>query len=277
MADIDELVVIRFDGKDADRHELDLLALGVSMQGIAKIASSTGTFAITHRHSRQLRKQVVRVAAREPRANCFSMDVVWNFVQQHQILSGSFGAVVAALMPVIYMSATKRKDETSAANSALVQLLREQVTRDRVVIDQLMNTVDRLTNDLRPAVRQTLEPLGVSCRTMTIKVSESTMTFDEADKAASHLSPNDEITDVQDFSVLFTELDVERSTGKAYVADFHPLSRRIPTVIMDSSIQTQHNLYVSALSSSRTIEVKGRALLRNNRLVRLFVIGPAEE
>lgn len=274
MADIDQTISIRYDGKDAENHEIDLYSLGQSLQGLARVASSVGNFAITHKHARHYKKQVVRVAAQGAKANCFTMDMVWNFVQQHQILSGSFGAIVAPLITYVLFQATKKEQEAETAKAELVSVLREEVSKDRDLINRLVDSVEYLATSMKPAARQTLEPLGTSCRTVTLKIGDTSAIFNEADKAASNLKPKDEITPTLSYQILITELDVERSTGKAYVNGQDASHRRIPITIMDPLIQTQDNIYATSLAKSVSINVQARGIVKAGQLHRLFVEGP---
>ncbi|MGH9439418.1 MAG: hypothetical protein ACRD22_16385, partial [Terriglobia bacterium] len=84
-------ISLRYDGLDAEKHELDLYALGESMQGFARVTGTAAHFALTHEYKRYFRSQSLRVLAKEPEANCFRVDLVFEFIRQHQILSGSFG------------------------------------------------------------------------------------------------------------------------------------------------------------------------------------------
>ncbi|SEK88759.1 hypothetical protein [Nitrosovibrio tenuis] len=271
MADINQVMSLRYDGKDAEKHELDLFSLGVSLQGFARISSHAGTFAITHRYSKYLRSQVVRVAAQEARANCYSIDVVWNFVLQHQILSGSFGMLVATIIPLVLATASRKKDEILHLKDSLDKAIERLASRDQPTMSRLLDTVDRLVIDQRRNARQAFEPIGLSCRTLTVSAGGKSTTFDQADKAASELSPKDEITEMLVFSVLITELDLERFTGKAYVDQFAPPDRRIPITIMDPTVQTQNNAYASSLAAASPLRVLAKGLLKEGKLVRLFV------
>lgn len=270
MADINDVLSLRYDGKDADKHEIDLFLLGVSLQGFGRIASCAGTFALTNNYSKYLRHQAVRVAARESKANCFSLELVWNFAAQHQLFSGAFGVIVAAIIGVAFASATRRKDEArqmwDIVNKTLDLTSQNQVTNSR-----FQALLERMVTELRPAVRQTLDPIGRSCKTLSIKVGKSTFKYDEADRAAADLSANDEITEILDFSILITELDLERTTGKAYLDHSAPKNRRIPITIMDPQVQAQNNPYATAFAAGAYITVKAKGLIKDGKLTRLFV------
>ena len=119
LADIEHKLKIQFDGLDAANHEIELFSLGESLKGLARIASVVGNFATTEKYSKRFSCHDVRVVAREPKANCFSFEILWSFVQQHQILSGSFGAVVSALIPYILARTANKREEMNILKKIL--------------------------------------------------------------------------------------------------------------------------------------------------------------
>jgi hypothetical protein len=75
--DLEYTITIRFDGLDAEDHEIDLFTLGESLQGLARIAGTVGHFAATQEYSRYFRSHELKVLAKEPRENCESYRVLW--------------------------------------------------------------------------------------------------------------------------------------------------------------------------------------------------------
>ena len=108
--------------------------------------------------------------------------------------------------------------------------------------------MERMVVDLRPSLKQTFAPVGVSCRTLTIATPQRSDTFNETDKAALLLPINDEITELQDWAVLITELDLERGTCKARLAS-DPDEKRINAVITDPLLKQLNNPYSLAMAA----------------------------
>lgn len=69
---------LRYDGLDAEKHEIELSSLGESLKGFSKILATAGTFALTQKYSRSTSTQEVKIYATEARANCFSLDTIMN-------------------------------------------------------------------------------------------------------------------------------------------------------------------------------------------------------
>lgn len=270
MADIETSIKIQFDGMDAESHEIELFALGDSLKGIARIAAVAGNFAATQKYSRRLSSHEVRVVAREPKANCFSLDVLWSFAQQHQILSGSFGAIVAVLIPYVLASAAHKRAEMKILKESIDSLISELGASNNHAVDRLAAIVEKMVLELKPSAKLAVAPIGNSCRTLSVKSSFRTSTFNEADKEQIVASEGDEITDTRPFTVLITELDLERGTCKVHVeGDME--DKRVNAIITDPQLEIANNPYSLAFAAGETIPVQGKALLREGDLVKVFI------
>lgn len=68
---------LRFDGLDAEKHEIELNCLGESLKGFSKILATAGTFAITQKYTKNSAGHEVKVYAKEAKANCFLINYIW--------------------------------------------------------------------------------------------------------------------------------------------------------------------------------------------------------
>jgi len=270
VADIEESIKIQYDGIDAENHEIELFALGDSLKGIARIAAVAGHFAATQKYSRRLTSHEVRVVAREPKANCFSLDILWSFVQQHQILSGSFGAIVGVLIPYVLASAANKREEMQILKQSIDNLISELGASNNHAVDRLSEIVERMAIELKPSAKLAVAPIGSSCKTLTIKSALRSSVFNEADKEEITKDKGDEITDTRPFSVLITELDLERGTCKVHVEGDMD-EKRINAVITDPLLADSNNPYSLAFAGGEPIFVQGKALLREGELMKLFI------
>ena len=137
-------LIFRFDGQEADEHKLELYSLGESMQGLARIASVSAHFAATQKYSRYFVTHSFRIYAEEPKANCFTISAVWEFVKQHQILSGAFGALAAILVNWVLTSNANKVEEMKLLKDSLDRAVRELGNRDHATIAGLLGTLDRI-------------------------------------------------------------------------------------------------------------------------------------
>lgn len=270
MPEIEFNLTIRFDGLDAEKHEIDLFTFGESMQGIARIAGTVGHLISTHQYSRYFRSHDLKVLAQEPRANCFSIDIAFEFMKQHQILSGSFGTLIAILFPYLYLKMTKRDTEAQSLNTTLVQLLNESTGNNNILTHRLLDNIERMSLDLQPAMRQSVSPIGGTCKTITFISPIRRDTFNAQDKAILALTSLDAITEVQNFNVLITELDLERGSCKARMAD-DPDNRRVSAVISDPLLNQTNNPYSLAMAAGDFIPVKAKAVIEKGEIRKLFI------
>lgn len=51
---------LRYDGLDAEKHEIELSSLGESLKGYSKILATAGTFALNQKYSRSTSTQEVK-------------------------------------------------------------------------------------------------------------------------------------------------------------------------------------------------------------------------
>lgn len=268
--DLEYTITIRFDGLDADEHEIDLFTLGESLQGIARIAGTVGHFVATQEYSRYFRSHELKVLAKEPRENCFSIDVVFEFIRQHQILAGTFPAALTGLVAWLLHRATKKETPGGDLSAKLLETLRELAGQNAEQTARLHGIMERMALDLRPSLKQTFAPVGVSCRTLTIVTPQRSDTFDEMDKASLLLPMNDEITELQDWVVLITELDLERGTCKARLAT-DPDERRVNSVITDPQLKQHNNPYSLAMAAGEPLPVRAKAHFQDGAIKRLYI------
>lgn len=270
MADLDATITLRFEGIDAANHEIDLFAFGECLKGIARISATAGHFAATQEYSKYFISHSVRVVAREPRSSSFSIDIFWNFVQQHQLLSGSFGAISATLIPYVISVAAGKRAEMRLLKEALDNAIRELGNKDATIVARLLDIVEKMAIDLKPSVRQAVAPVGSSCKTLTIESQNRSHTFDEADKAAIMMDKDDELTEVRGFTVLITEMDLERGSCKVRIEN-EDSNKRFPANITDPSLEITGNAYVSSFAAQEVIDVKAKALVKDGEVARLYI------
>ncbi len=268
--DLEYTITIRFDGLDAEDHEIDLFTLGESLQGLARIAGTVGHFAATQEYSRYFRSHELKVLAKEPRENCFSIDVVFEFIRQHQILAGTFPAALTGLIAWLLHRATKKDTPGADLSAKLLETLRELAGQNAEQTARLHGIMERMVVDLRPSFKQAFAPVGVSCRTLTIITPQRSDTFDETDKASLLLPINDELTELQDWVVLITELDLERGTCKARLAA-DPDEKRINSIITDPLLKQYNNPYSLAMAAGEPLPVRAKAHIQDGSIKRLYI------
>lgn len=264
-----ETVSIRYDGLDAERHEIELAALGQSLQGMAKIISVSGHFCITQEYAKQMQVLQVRTVLRETRANCFTVDAVLQFVKNQGLFEGFVGALLTAIIGYVFHKRSGNAEEMKALKDSLDVAIRELGNRDQRVVDRLLSTIDKMADSLQPAVRQAITPIGPSCQSITVNGGRP---VNEKDAAAIRATAPDSITEVRDWSVLVTELDIENGTARVRLLPVDDADdRRVRARITDPSLGILNNRYSESLHFGRPLIVTAKAALDDGDVKELYI------
>lgn len=278
MADqpLGEAIVIRFDGMDAERHEIELTSLAESLAGLSKIIAASSHFALTREMALRRDYQTVRVVARTPRDGCFIIDAMVQYAHHHPMFKEYSTQVISGLTVIavsyIFTSAIGKNEEMKRLSGALESAIKELGSRDQSTIDRLLATIDTMAQRLGPAVKKAVAPVGVSARTMSVGIASHdapSVTIDEADKAAIMAPPGLTVDDERAYRVLISELDME--TGHCHVAIEGDDDGRLPARITDPAFSLPNNPYVTAMAAKTFLGVRAKATVREGNIERLFI------
>lgn len=273
-------ISLRYDGLDAENHEIDLACLGESLKGFSKILATAGTFAVTQRYSKNVSGQDVKVYAKEARANCFTLDTVINFVGQSQLFSGAMGSILGALIPYIFNRNSQKKEEMKALKDSLDKAIEALGNKDRDTIDGLLKVIEKMAEELRPSVRQAVSPIGNTCREISVTTSGGyePARINEDDKAAIDRLNDDEVIGLREYKIFITEFDAQRTTAKVIILGDEN-NRRIPADISDPSVRKAGNPYITALNAylesqgagSACVTVTAKASVKKGNISKLYI------
>ncbi|MGC8427645.1 hypothetical protein ACP3S8_23125 [Mixta calida] len=277
----DVSVSLRYDGLDAEKHEIELSCLAESIKGFSKILATAGTFALTQKYSKNVSSQEVKIYAKEPRANCFSLDTVMSFVDQYQLFSGSAGAILVALIPYIFAKNAQKKEEMKHLKDALEKAIEALGNRDKSTIEGLISVIDKMAGELRPSVRQAVSPIGSTCNKISVISGQDfkPAVINEEDKAIIDQLDDDEVLGLRDYRVFITEFDAHRMTAKV-VIEGDESDKRISAQISDPSASKTENPYLISLSrylsygldASAAVKVTAKASVRKGGISKLFIV-----
>jgi uncharacterized membrane-anchored protein YhcB (DUF1043 family) len=262
------IVPIRYDGLDAERHQIELLLLGESLEGVARILGVTGHFLATGTYAKQIQALDVRVYVAEPKANCFSLSAVIEFTKQQQLLAGVAGVVLGPLIGWIIARASNNKAEMKALKDSLDKAVHHLAQQNTELVPRLLRTVEKMADSLRPSVRAAVAPVGKSCAQMSLGHDA---VIDEATAQAIRAVGADEVTEERSWTVRITELDWETASAKIRFEDDGAEEGRFRAVITDPAIGVCDNAYVKALAAQTPIKVRGKATLREGEIQVLYV------
>lgn len=267
-------IILRYDGMDADRHEIELAGLAESLKGMSRILTVTANFLATEKFVQHEDVMSIRVVAREPKAKCFQIEVeaIWKFLE-HPLVSGVLGGLILGVIGYIFKRAANQREEMKHLQSALEVAIKQLGHRDQPVVDRLLTTIDRMADALRPAVKQAVAPVGVSAATMTVASAEGGVwrgvIVGEAEKEAIVADNPPEIGVESTFHVRLTELDILNGACKVTFRDRPDVRYR--GKITDPVIGQPNNPYVLALAEQVEIAVRAKPALRDGEIERLFI------
>lgn len=271
-----EPIVIRFDGLDADRHELELVVLAEALDGMARVIAASSNFAITQEYSLRRDTQRVRVVATAPREGCFVVNAMVQYADHHPMFKDYSIQVIAALtvsvITYIFARAASKKEEMKILGASLDTAIRELAKSDKPTIDRLLGTIDKMADNLRPAVRRAVAPIGESARTLTVSLGSSERGFviDEADKAAITSPAGLSVDEERTYMVLISELDMQ--TGACHVdIEGDDATARHPAKITDPECSLPNNVYVLSMAAKEPLAVRAKATIRDGVVERLFI------
>ena len=269
-------ITLRYDGLDADNHEIELSSLGESIQGFARIISTAAHFAVTQQYSKKVTAQAVKVCATETKANCFTLSAALNWVSQSQIFSGAAGTIAGIIIQYVLTRNSNKTEEMKQISEALKQAIEALGNKDNETIDKLVKVIEKMAIDLKPASRQATSPIGKTCKEISLKAgsvkqsNKAIVTLDENDKAEiDKLEPN-EITGIQEFQIYITALDKFKKTAKVCFST-DELSDRINASILDPLLEEENNPYILALDKGELITVIAKASLKNGDILKLHI------
>lgn len=265
-------VPIRYDGMDAERHQIELSSFGESLHGMARVLAVTGHFMVTHEYVKQYQAQDVRVLVEEPKANCVTVGAVIQFAQQQQLFSGFATGALSAILTWLFTRSANRRDEMKAIKDSLDKAIATLAGNNQETVQRMLSTMERMAEALRPSIRNAVAPVGRTCSTMTIAGS---LVVDEAAADAIRSDRVDEVTPEKPWRVRITEFDTESATAKVRLVGDDAQERRIKAVITDPSAKMLANGYAQALLTQVEIDVRGKATLRDGEIVQLYISNTA--
>jgi len=265
-------MAITYDGKQADQHRLDLHALGGSLQGVARLLAVCAHFAITGEYTKQFAAHGVRVYASPPRAKCFELSAIIEFAQQQQLFSGFGGALFGGIVAFAIARASGNREDMKLLSQRLEQAIGELGHRDQRVIDRMMATIEKMADALRPSIRAAVEPIGRECDTLTLggKGYPHRTVIDKATRDAIWADALTTLTPLQQWELVFTELDKESRTGKARLLS-DDSNARIRVEVSDPAFLLPANPYLSSYAHNEPVIVMAKATLKDGELERLYV------
>lgn len=268
--EIGEPITIRYDGMDAEKHEIELVALGDSIRGLGRIINVAANFAATQKYIQHQDAMAVRVVAKPPQAHCFEMVAILQWVSQNALAANVVGGLTVILVSYIFAKLAGNKAEMKELRGALDTAIKELGNRDQKIVDRLLETVDKMATALKPAAKQAVAPIGKTASTLSVYGNGvRSINVGLAEREAIEAVDPPQISDEGTFIIRFHEMNIDNTSCKVSFED-EP-DERTPAVITDPVATLPNNAYANAFASQAYIQVKGKVATRDDKIEKLYV------
>jgi len=272
MDEIIEPIPLRYDGMDAEDHEIELGALGESLQGASRIISVVSNFVVTGEYRFNYQSQDIRVVTKEPKAKCFELLLFIKAVSQHPMFGGFAGSLVAAIVAYVVAKKSKEPSEAEKRLLNLEERLIEHGMQDREILRGMLGVIEKMADDLHPSLKQTVAPIEVTCETIQIGRTEYEPLIITPERKRKIIEEGEiTIDDEREYSVYITELDKENATCKVRFSQLGEKSR-ISATVADPTIKVTNDPYTLAMASGSQVQVTGRLEYQDDELKRLHIL-----
>jgi len=264
----EEEYAIRYDGLDADRHEMDLNQLGISLQGFARVLAVCAHFSSTGKYNKQYDTLSVKVVAvPTERHHCYEITAwVKSVAASADLWSGAGGAVLVAILQYIF--SRRKEEEMRYLNDALKLALGQNADTNA----KLLATIEKMADALRPAAKQALAPIGSACSSIGVHSAQgASVVLDQATKDRFTSSELNTIQPSKTYVGVISEMDMETGTCRVKL-DGDESAARIVAAITDPVGRVAANPYVTAMGEIRPINFVAKAEIDSDgNIVKLYI------
>lgn len=257
-------MTITFDGLEAETGGIDMLLLARSLEGYARILSTTSSFAASMSYQQHMDSMPIRARVQVIRAGSFEIQVFLDFVRQSGILT-NFKEVWKALLEWVIAKLASRPE-----SDGMKEIVLKQMELIGVMSAENNAILDKLVDGLIPAARNAASPIGESCATARLSLGQVEIaTWDKDDKVAITSEVKKTIQPTESFDVIISELDV--NTGTAKVSIGSESDSRIRAKIADPVVFEPDNPYALALASHTPLRVLAKAEMIGGVIAQLHI------
>lgn len=273
MSKINHGLIFRFDGLEAADHRIELYSLGESLQGLSRIFTASANFSNTYKISQHRSPDDIIIYAKETKANCFTITTVLDFLQQHQILSGSLSSIISAVSSyILQKNANRKTEELMDRINEIEKLINDSGIKDKKILSTIMQKIEKMPRKYRKAAQQAIAPLGQYASELKITThdGQNEINLDIQDAIQIRRMDDEIVTELKEITIYISELDKKRRTAKIYIEGEDP-NVRFSTNIFDPYILKRKNIYIDALGSDESIKVNAQQLIKANKIKKVFI------
>lgn len=270
-----EQILIKYEGYDADEHEIDLRLLGKSIVGLERIISSGF---VLFEHGRWIRRKEqlpLLLRAKEPRKSSFELPVLFGHLGGvlpllHQALTDKVHEMAWEWLNWVMASLSDRKKEADPHFESLMALNREMMDRhersEREQREFLLQTLDKSLAFAKDAVA----PVGPSCKSINFGIGDHGKQFDIPDAEKIRAKKDTKLDDEREFRLRIDGLIIHNHRLQVELAS-EP-GQYIPAEVKDPIYDELPNPYMEAIKDQRLIRVRAKAELKFGEISKLYIM-----
>jgi len=274
MSELFKPILLRYQGYDARRNEIDLLSLGESLKGASRMLLISSNFVLTQRYVSRTPAMSVKVLAGTSRRGSWELPLI--IAPIVPILPDIYKAVSSHFVEhVLNWALAKfggKPNEAEMYKEVCMKSIEEQSRVSIEAIKAMQSVAEKVVDAQRASAKRLVDPVGESCEELTIGDPKKAISVDKPMKDAINEDGDMEILDEKDYVVFFSEIDIRNRTGKLSIHGDGRRSRRYPAVILDAAIRNVRNVYSQALAGGTWIKVRGQMQIKNTEPYRLYVL-----
>ena len=268
-------ISIRYEGREATAHQMELGQLGESLQGFAKVFAVAASFVSTgepYVHYDALEVKVYATPVQDH--HCYEvMAVIRPIVASKEFWAAVVVGAATVLVPVLtYILSKRRSDEMKFLNEAL----QKSIAGNQATTEKLVSTIDKLADALTASIRKALAPIDRSCTRIDLySGSERIQSLDSESKSAVATARPKIADHTETFRGLFTSFDIVSGAAKVQLESVRDA---VSAKVLDPVFDQPNNPYASALATQRLLTFLAKAERdANGVVVKLHVFDTGEE
>lgn len=279
----DDQIFMKYEGGDADRHSVEMRALGNSMIGLERIISDGLIFFGHGRLPRRGERHELVVRAKEPVTGSsiipVSLDVATGLLPLGWwLLQTGAGHVITTWMSLVFSKLSGQAGGVQMALESLVKM-REIEARERLAAQKMWLASEehsrelmlRLVDRLSPAAIRAVSPIGPSVDQLTFNAPGSTSTTVDL-PAADAIRSKGELV-ISDLQSLVVKVDgFVHHSKKLNIENPESPGSFISADVRDPSFDDPPNIYTEAAAARTSIQVQAKLGRRNHVLERIYIM-----
>lgn len=272
---------LTYRGLDADEHQIDLVQVGQSLQGVGRLYNSVAHFYFHGKILERRTNPLIRTYTGRAEPGCVNFVLLMSTVAGYlptysEIIRHYATEAVSKLVEAVFARRTRNEalmekiidtfQDMHDKNSSLMQAV---LNDQRVTKDRMFDIIDRLTKNNSSAMSNMVAPVGQTCRSIThFNGTPHEIVVDEPTADVMRSREELEVGAQTEFTAEI--IGVNRKTGTCHIRLQDGLEPKY-CKITDPSLNTPHNVYTKALYDQSLVILVAKPVLQNGEIKTLYI------